>query len=131
MSFIHSLRILLPINSTASSSPLLLRGAPYYSIDAVSELTHQSATGSCVSEGLTKGPTWWLEWDSNLRLSRRKAPNLPLSHHSPALLCDDKSSVVLYWFCKVCLHAFAAQGNPQFCITFEFTGQTLVLDWLP
>ena len=27
-------------------------------------------------------PTWWLEWDSNLWPSRRKAPNLPLSHHA-------------------------------------------------
>jgi|SRR6218665_1590966 len=32
-------------NST-SSIPLLLRGAPNYSIDTVSELTHRSATGS-------------------------------------------------------------------------------------
>src|SRR6218665_2983413 len=26
--------------------------------------------------------TWRLEWDSNLRPSRCKAPNLPLSHHA-------------------------------------------------
>jgi len=31
----------------ASSSSLLLRGAPDYSIDTVSELTHRSATGNC------------------------------------------------------------------------------------
>jgi len=31
---------------SASSSPLLLRGAPNYSIDAVSELTRRSATGN-------------------------------------------------------------------------------------
>jgi len=31
----------------ASSSPLLLRGAPDYSIDTVSELTRQSTTGNC------------------------------------------------------------------------------------
>ena len=39
-----------------------------------------------VSEGLAKDPymyTWRLEWDSNLRLSERKAPNLPLSHQAP------------------------------------------------
>ena len=30
---------------SAYSSPLLLRGAPYYSIDTVSELTHRGATG--------------------------------------------------------------------------------------
>jgi len=32
---------------SASSSPLLLRGAPDYSIDTVSELTSQSATSNC------------------------------------------------------------------------------------
>ena len=32
---------------------------------------------------MPKVPTWWLEWDSNLRPSGRKAPNLPLSHHVP------------------------------------------------
>ena len=26
---------------------------------------------------------WQLEWDSNLRFSGRKVPNLPLSHHAP------------------------------------------------
>src|SRR6218665_1267145 len=31
---------------------------------------------------LSKVPTWRLEWDSNLRPSRGKAPNLPLSHHT-------------------------------------------------
>ena len=32
---------------SASSSPLLLRGTPDYSIDTVLKLTHQSATGNC------------------------------------------------------------------------------------
>src|SRR6218665_982211 len=32
---------------STSSSPLLLRGAPDYSIDTVSELTRRSATGNC------------------------------------------------------------------------------------
>jgi len=32
---------------SASSNPLLLRGTPDYSIDAVSELTCESATGKC------------------------------------------------------------------------------------
>src|SRR6218665_538351 len=30
---------------------------------------------------LPKVPTWRLEWGSNLRSCRCKAPNLPLSHH--------------------------------------------------
>src|SRR6218665_952647 len=34
---------------------------------------------------LPKVPTWWLEWDSNLRPSGRKALNLPLSNHTPKL----------------------------------------------
>jgi len=41
-SFIHS-----GYFYSASSSPLLLKGAPDYSIDTVSELTRQSATGNC------------------------------------------------------------------------------------
>ena len=32
---------------------------------------------------LPKVPTWRLEWDSNLQPSGWKAPNLPLSHHTP------------------------------------------------
>ena len=39
----------------ASSRPLLLGGAPNYSVDAVSELTRRSATGNCYSEGLVQG----------------------------------------------------------------------------
>src|SRR6218665_163700 len=27
-------------------------------------------------------PTWRVEWDSNLRPSGRRAPNLPMSHHA-------------------------------------------------
>jgi len=33
--------------NSASSSPLLLRGAPDYSIDSVSESKRRSATGNC------------------------------------------------------------------------------------
>jgi len=41
-SFIHSRYFY-----SASSSPLLIRGAPDYSIDTVSEITRRSATCSC------------------------------------------------------------------------------------
>ena len=41
-----------------------------------------------MSAGLAQGPTWWLEWDSSLRPSGCKAPNLPLSHHAPLMLMD-------------------------------------------
>jgi len=40
--FIHSVYFY-----SASSSPILLRGAPDYIIDTVLELTHWSATGNC------------------------------------------------------------------------------------
>jgi len=43
---------------SASSSPLLLRGAPVYSIDTVSELAHQSTTGNY--EWRPRVPTWRL-----------------------------------------------------------------------
>ena len=59
---------------SASSSPLLLRDIHVYSIDTVLELTRRSGRGNYMSEGITQGdkvPTWWLEWDSNLRPSAR------------------------------------------------------------
>src|SRR6218665_1563863 len=34
------------------------------------------------AKDLLKVPMWRLEWDLNLRPSRRKVPNLPLSHHT-------------------------------------------------
>src|SRR6218665_635801 len=37
---------------------------------------------------LPKVLTWWLEWDSNLRPSGRRAPNLPLSHHASQVHVD-------------------------------------------
>src|SRR6218665_3604874 len=43
---------------------------------------------------LPKVPMWWLGWDSKLRPSGRKAPNLPLSHHAPP--CEP-------FECQVCL----------------------------
>ena len=42
---------------SASSSPLLLRGASDYSVDSVSELTRLSARGKY---------KWRLEWDLNM-----------------------------------------------------------------
>jgi len=77
-SFIHS-----GYFYSASSSPLLLRGAPDYSIDTVLELTRWSATGIYELKDLPKAPMWRLTWNLSLRPSGRKAPNLPLSHHAP------------------------------------------------
>src|SRR6218665_2722654 len=42
---------------------------------------HAEALQTTVGEGLAQGP--YVEWDSNLRPSGPKAPNLPLSHHAP------------------------------------------------
>ena len=61
---------------SASSSPLLLRGAPYYSTDTASEITRRSATGNCewrtCPRSLHGG--WSGIW--------MKAQNLPRSHHA-------------------------------------------------
>src|SRR6218665_2278183 len=43
---------------------------------------------------LPKVPTWRLKWDSNLRLSRCKAPNLPLRHHA---LCVNHQRSIYIW----------------------------------
>ena len=67
---------------SASSSPLLRRGAPFYHVYTVSELTCRSAIQATVSEKFAKVPTWRLEWDSNLRPYGRKAANLSMSHHA-------------------------------------------------
>ena len=69
-----------------SSSPLLLRGTPNYSIDTVTEFKKAKALQATVSEGLVPNDRLRrLEWDLNLRRSGRKALNLPLSHHTPQL----------------------------------------------
>ena len=59
-SFIHSGHFY-----SAPSSPLLLRGAPDYSTDTVSEF-HAKAHKQLQVKDLPKVPTWWLEWESNL-----------------------------------------------------------------
>ena len=43
---------------------------------------------------LPKVPTWRVEWDSNLRPSGRKAPNLPLSHHAPSFTISLLYSII-------------------------------------
>src|SRR6218665_2546041 len=53
---------------SAPSSPLLHRGAPYYSTDTVSEF-HAEAHRQLQVKDLPKGPTWRLERESNPRPS--------------------------------------------------------------
>src|SRR6218665_3969012 len=62
-SFIHSGHFY-----SASSSPLLLRGAPDYSTDTVSEF-HAEAHWQLQVKDLPKVPTWWPERESNQRPS--------------------------------------------------------------
>src|SRR6218665_3943979 len=62
-SFIHSGHFY-----SAPSSPLLLRGAPDYSTDSVSEF-HAEAHRQLQVKDLPKVPTWWLERESNPRPS--------------------------------------------------------------
>src|SRR6218665_400182 len=67
---------------SASSSPLLLRGAPDNA-----RILCQSFMPKCHRQlrvkDLPKVPMWQLEWDSNPRTFGRKAINLPMSHHAP------------------------------------------------
>src|SRR6218665_654792 len=62
-SFIHSSHFY-----SAPSSPLLLRGAPDYSTDTVSEF-HAEAHRQLQVKDLPKVPTWRLERESNPRPS--------------------------------------------------------------
>ena len=71
-SFIHSVHFY-----SAPSSPLLLRGAPDYSTDTVSEF-HAEAHRELQVKDLPKVPTWRLEQESNPRPSGwTKAPPHP------------------------------------------------------
>ena len=63
LSFIHSGHF-----HSAPSSPLLLRGAPDYSTDTVSEF-HAEGHRQLQVKDLPKVPTWRLEWESNPRPS--------------------------------------------------------------
>src|SRR6218665_3288551 len=76
-SFIHSGHFY-----SAPSSPLLLRGAPDYSTDTVSEF-HAEAHGQLQVKDLPKVPTWRLERESNPRPSGWKSSTQPRRHHVP------------------------------------------------
>src|SRR6218665_1925235 len=71
---------------SASSSSLLLRGAPDTArIYATVSEFHAEAHRRMRVKDLPKVPTWWLERDSNLGPFARKATILPMSHHASAL----------------------------------------------
>ena len=75
-SFIHSGHFY-----SASSSPLLLRGAP-----DIAQILCWSFMPKCHRQLQVKDfPMWRPERDSNSRPFDRKATNLPMSHHTPHL----------------------------------------------
>src|SRR6218665_2734749 len=77
--FIHSFYF-----CSASSSPLLLRGAPSTARILCGSFTpkrHRQLQG----KDLPKVPMWRLERDWNPRPFERKASNLPMSHHAPQI----------------------------------------------
>src|SRR6218665_1764958 len=67
---------------SATSSPLLLRGAPDYSTDTVSEF-HAEAHRQLQVKDLPKVLTWRLERESNPRPSGGKSSPQPRRHHVP------------------------------------------------
>ena len=79
-SFIHSSYFY-----SASSSPLLLRGAPDTARILCRSFTLKRQ-GQLQVKDLPKVPTWWLDRDSNLRPFGRKVSNLLMSHHAPQWL---------------------------------------------
>src|SRR6218665_916827 len=79
-SFIHS-----GYFYSASSSPLLLRGAPDTAWILCRSFTPKCHRQQRVKD-LPKVSTWRLEQDSNKRPIGRKAMNLPMSHHAPSAL---------------------------------------------
>src|SRR6218665_521288 len=78
-SFIHSGYLY-----SASSSPVLFRGAPDTALILCRSFTLKRHRQLRVKD-LPKAPTWRLERDSNPQPSGRKVSNLPMSHHEPHL----------------------------------------------
>ena len=87
-SFIHS--FILSFFPDISITPL----HAHYTTQRRSRLQHWYCVGVNAPKryrqlwvkDLAKIPTWRLAWDSNLRHSGRKAPNLPLSNHATHVL---------------------------------------------
>src|SRR6218665_282903 len=79
-SFIHSF-IHTGYFHSASSSPLLLRGAPDTARIPSQSFTPKRHRQLQVKD-LSKDPTWRLERGSNPRPFKRKTTNLPMSHHA-------------------------------------------------
>ena len=113
---------------SASSSPLLLRGAPDKArilCQSFMPKRHRQQT----SEGLAQGPyVWGLVWDSNLRPFVRKAANLPMSHHAPQLWhCDQFLKTSLCLLLQMLLNYMATVGyHPKlYALCFSYPRQQI------
>ena len=107
---------------SASSSPLLLGGAPNYCV--------RVNMSKCYKQWGEQGATWHLGWDSNLWPSRDKAPNLPLSHYIPCFVCYFKviRAQQRLWTELVSLvHNTAQQSTKQFCPSLTGIKQLVVV----
>src|SRR6218665_3474319 len=82
---------------SAPSSPLLLRGAPDYRTDTVSEF-HAEAHRQLQVKDLPKVPTWRLERESNPRPSGRKSSSQPRRHHVPQLIVYSVALAYMYMY---------------------------------
>jgi len=96
-SFIHS-----GYFTSASSSPLLLRGVPDYITHTVSCLTRRRATGNCEWRIFPKVPTRRLEWDFEHATCRMQGTKFTTEPQSP------KSS-------SGCLSPVACRGGARGC----------------
>ena len=78
-SFIHSFHIFLQhlFKSTTTQRRSQLQHWYCVGVDTSKRYRQQW------EKDLPKIPMWQVKWDSNLRPSGHKAPNLPLSHHAP------------------------------------------------
>ena len=86
---------------SAPSSPLLLRGAPDYSTDTVSEF-HLEAHRQLQVKDLPMVPTWWLERESNPRPSGWKSSSQPRRHHVCSVFDDS------FWNCFLRCNLFSS-----------------------
>ena len=103
--FIHSSHFY-----SAPSSPLLLRGAPDYSTDTVSEF-HVDAHRQQQVKDLPKVPTWRIERESNLRPPGWKSSSQPRRHHVPQIMGATRVSMpasmvevrisLWHWTCRL------------------------------
>jgi len=85
---------------SASSSPLLLRGTPDYSIDTVVELTRWSATGN-YEWRLAQGPFMAARVGFEPATFQTQGTELTTNPHRPTYVC-----IHMYMYVRLCLYSF-------------------------